>query len=189
MILLVGDAIKEAYSRTRAKRPRESQGLVLRREHVFGNKVYNTKVRFGGKEREISIDCQVTDDAKLCFSVDNKRDMSNGHAVFVFKFENEGSEIVEDDHHRQEKDGVSDHVKKGVVLWQQSSTSVGMNGIEWRKRRRSLLRTARSSSSSSISMSSASTGGSSSVMEWTSVEESVLSAPIGFSLVVYVWRK
>ncbi|KAE8732827.1 hypothetical protein F3Y22_tig00001728pilonHSYRG00154 [Hibiscus syriacus] len=45
MMLLVGDAIKETYSRTRAKRCRRSQGPVLRREHiVFGNKVYNTKV-------------------------------------------------------------------------------------------------------------------------------------------------
>ncbi|KAK8602599.1 hypothetical protein V6N13_057770 [Hibiscus sabdariffa] len=216
MMLLVGDAIKEAYSRTRAKRPRRSQGLVFRREHVFGNKVYNTKVRFGGKAREISIDCQVNDDAKLCFSVDSKRvlqikrlkwkfrgierievdgvsiqvlwdvynwlfdkDSSNGHSVFVFKFENQGSEIVEDDDHQQEKDEVGD-----PVMWQQSSCNVGMNGIEWRKRR-----TDRSSSSSSISMSSASSGVSSSVMEWASVEESELSAPTGFSLVVYAWRK
>ncbi|KAE8663433.1 hypothetical protein F3Y22_tig00112980pilonHSYRG00052 [Hibiscus syriacus] len=221
MMLLVGDAIKEAYSRTRAKRCRRSQGHVSRREHVFGNQVYNTKLRSGGKEREISIDCQVNDDAKLCFSVDNERvlqikrlkwkfrgnerievdgvsiqvswdvynwlfdkDLSNGQAVFVLKFVKEGSEIVEGDHHRQEKD-----VKKGVVLWQQSCSSVGNNGIELRKRRRSLLRTARSSSSSSISMSSASSGSSSSVMEWASVEESGLSAPTGFSLVVYAWRK
>ncbi|KAL4297968.1 hypothetical protein GQ457_12G019960 [Hibiscus cannabinus] len=205
MMLLVGDAVKEAYSRTRAKRPRRSQGLVLRREHVFGNKVYNTKVRFGGKAREISIDCQVNDDAKLCFSVDSKRvlqikrlkwkfrgnerievdgvsiqvswdvynwlfdkDSSSGHSVFVFKFENEGSEIVEDD-----DEVVGDPVMSSI------------NGIEWRKRRR----TDRSSSSSSISMSSGSSGVSSSVMEWASVEESELSAPTGFSLVVYAWRK
>ncbi|KAK8509350.1 hypothetical protein V6N13_062399 [Hibiscus sabdariffa] len=203
MVLLVGDAVKEAYSRTGAKRPRGSQGLILRREHVFGNKVYNTKVRFGGKMREISIDCRVNDDAKFCFSVDGKRvlqikrlkwkfrgnerievdgvfiqvswdvynwlfdkDLSNGHAVFVFKFENQGTEVVEDD-----------------------QQSVGMNGIEWRKRRRSLLGTAGSSSFSSIWMSSASSGGGSSVMEWASVEESELSAPTGFSLVVSAWRK
>ncbi|KAK8597436.1 hypothetical protein V6N13_094847 [Hibiscus sabdariffa] len=225
MVLLVGDAIKEAYSRTGAKRPRGSQGLVLRREHVFGNKVYNTKVRFGGKTREISIDCRINDDAKFCFSVDGKRvlqikrlkwkfrgnerievdgvfiqvswdvynwlfdkDLSNGHAVFVFKFENQGTEteVVEDDQQRPESDEVG---KNGVVLWQPSPCNVGMNGIEWRKRRRSLLGTAGSSSFSSISMSSASSGGGSSVMEWASVEESELSAPTGFSLVVYAWRK
>ena len=228
MMLLVGDSAKEAYARTRAKNPRRSQALVLRREHVFGNKVYNTKARFGGKSREISIDCRVNEDAKLCFSVDNKRvlqikrlkwkfrgnerievdgvsiqvswdvynwlfdqDLSNGHAVFMFKFENEGCEILEEDH---QQDGAEELVgpfndKNGVVLWQQSPCSFGMNGIEWKKMRKSLLRTARSSSSSSISMSSASSGGSSSVMEWASVEESELSAPTGFSLLVYAWKK
>ncbi|XVF35652.1 hypothetical protein REPUB_Repub18cG0164500 [Reevesia pubescens] len=228
MTLLVGDSTKEAYARTRAQKPRRSQTLVLRREHLFGNKVYNTKARFGGKSREISIDCKVNEDAKLCLSVDNKRvlqikrlkwkfrgnerievdgvsiqvswdvynwffdhDLNNGHAVFMFKFENEGSEILEGDH---PQDGAEEVVgpfneKNGVVLWQQSSFSFGMNGIEWKKMRKSLLRTARSSSSSSISMSSASSGGSSSVMEWTSVEESELSAPTGFSLLVYAWKK
>ncbi|XWS17854.1 hypothetical protein CRYUN_Cryun33cG0104100 [Craigia yunnanensis] len=228
MTLLVGDSTKEAYARTRAKKQGRIQALVLRREHVFGNKVYNTKARFGGKSREISIDCRVNEDAKLCFSVDNKRvlqikrlkwkfrgserievdgvsiqvswdvynwlfdqDLSNGHAVFMFKFENEGSEILEEYH---QQDGAEELVgpfneKNGVVLWQQSSCSFGMNAIEWKKMRKSLLRTARSSSFSSISMSSASSGGSSSVMEWASVEESELSAPTGFSLLVYAWKK
>ncbi|KAE8735207.1 hypothetical protein F3Y22_tig00000340pilonHSYRG00046 [Hibiscus syriacus] len=225
MMLLVGDAIKEAYSRTRAKKSRRSQGLVLRRERVFGNRVYNTKVRFGGKVREISIDCPVNGEAKLCFSVDGKRvlqikrlkwkfrgservevegvpiqvswdvynwlfdkDLSNGNAVFVFKFENEGSEIVEDDHGWPEGEEATDSEKKGVVLCQQSWCNV--NGTEWGKRRRSLLRRiAKSASSSSISMSSASSGGSSSVMEWASMEESELTAPTGFSFVVYACRK
>ncbi|PPD97855.1 hypothetical protein GOBAR_DD05109 [Gossypium barbadense] len=55
-----------------------------------------------------------------------------------------------------------------------------LEGIEWKKMRKSCLRTARSSSSSSTSMSSASSAGSSSVMEWASVEESELSALTGF---------
>ncbi|XVE97359.1 hypothetical protein REPUB_Repub03eG0012900 [Reevesia pubescens] len=230
MTLLVGDSIKEAYARTRAQKPGRSQVLVLRREHVFGNKVYNTKARFGGKSREISIDCRVNEDAKLCFSVDNKRvlqikrlkwkfrgnerievdgvsiqvswdvynwlfdqDLNKGRAVFIFKFENEeGSEILEVDHQQDGGEEVMGpfNEKNGVVLWQQqSSYSFGMNGIEWKKMRNSLLRTARSSSSSSISMSSASSGGSSSVMEWASVEESESSAPTGFSLLVYAWKK
>ncbi|XP_022729886.1 uncharacterized protein LOC111284975 [Durio zibethinus] len=228
LTLLVGDSIKEAYARTRAQRPGRSQALVLRREHVFGNKVYNTKARFGGKSREISIYCRINEDAKLCFSVDNERvlqikrlkwkfrgnetievdgvsiqvswdvynwlfdqDLNNGHAVFVFKFENEGSEILErDDQQRGAEEVVGPFSEKnGVVLWQQSPCSFGMNGVEWKKTRKGLLRTARSSSSSSISMSSASSGGSSSVMEWASVEESELSAPTGFSLLVYAWKK
>ncbi|GMI81506.1 hypothetical protein like AT5G11000 [Hibiscus trionum] len=216
MALLVGDSVKEAYARTRARKPGKSQALVLRREHVLGNKVYNTKARFGGKSREISIDFKADEDGKLCFSVDNKRvlqvkrlkwkfrgnerievdgisiqvswdvynwlfdnDLNNGHAVLMFKFENEDSE---------EEAGPFKE-KNGVVLWQQNSCNSGVNGIEWKKMRKSLLRTARSSSSSSISMSSASSGGSSSVMEWASVEESELSSPTGFSLLVYAWKK
>ncbi|PPS02995.1 hypothetical protein GOBAR_AA17640 [Gossypium barbadense] len=228
MTLLVGDSAKEAYARARAQRPGKSQSLVLRREHVLGNKVYNTKARFGGRNREISIEFKATEDGKLCFSVDNNRvlqikrlkwkfrgnerievdgvsiqvswdvynwlfdqDLNNGHAVFMFKFENEGSEILEGDY---QQDGVEEVVgpfneKNEVVLWQQSSCNFGVNGIEWKKMRKSFLRTARSSSSSSISMSSASSAGSSSVMEWASVEESELSAPTGFSLLVYAWKK
>lgn len=228
MTLLVGDSAKEAYARARAQRPGKSQSLVLRREHVLGNKVYNTKARFGGRNREISIEFKANEDGKLCFSVDNNRvlqikrlkwkfrgnerievdgvsiqvswdvynwlfdqDLNNGHAVFMFKFENEGSEILEGDY---QQDGVEEVVgpfneKNEVVLWQQSSCNFGVNGIEWKKMRKSFLRTARSSSSSSISMSSASSAGSSSVMEWASVEESELSAPTGFSLLVYAWKK
>ncbi|XP_039007809.1 uncharacterized protein LOC120135623 isoform X2 [Hibiscus syriacus] len=218
MTLLVGDSAKEAYARTRAQKPRESQALVLRRERVLGKKVYNTKARFGGKSRGISIEFKADEDGKLCFSVDNKRvlqvkrlkwkfrgnerievdgvsiqvswdvynwlfdnDLNNGHAVFMFKFENEGSDIIEGDY---QQDGAD-----GAVLWQQSSCNFGVNGIEWKKMRKSLLRTARSSSSSSLSISSASSGGNSSVMEWASVEESELSAPTGFSLLVYAWKK
>ncbi|XVE71241.1 hypothetical protein DITRI_Ditri10aG0134900 [Diplodiscus trichospermus] len=227
MMLLVGDSIKEAYARTRAQKPGRGQALVLRREHVFGNKVYTTKARFGGKSREISIDCRVNEDAKLCFSVDKNRvlqikrlkwkfrgnerievdgvsiqvswdvynwlfdqDVNNGHAVFMFKFENEGSEVLEEHQQNGDEEVVGPfNEKNGVVLWQQNSCNFGMNGIEWKKMRKSLLRTARSSSSSSISMSSASSGGSSSIMEWASVEESELSAPTGFSLFVYAWKK
>ncbi|OMP12773.1 hypothetical protein COLO4_02777 [Corchorus olitorius] len=228
MTLLVGDSTKEAYARARAHKPVRSQALVLRREHVFGSKVYNTKARFGGKIREISIDCKVNEDAKLCFSIDNQRvlqikrlkwkfrgnerievdgvsiqvswdvynwlfdqELNNGHAVFMFKFEDEGSENLEED---AEVASPFNEKNNGVVLWQQqqqqNSCSFGMNGIEWKKMRKSFLRTAaRSSSSSSISMSSASSGCSSSVMEWASVEENELSAPTGFSLLVYAWKK
>ncbi|KAK8654911.1 hypothetical protein V6N13_107507 [Hibiscus sabdariffa] len=104
------------------------------------------------------------------------RDSNNGHAVFVFKFENQGSEIGD-----QVAAGAFDE-KNGVVSCQPNSPGVG-------KKRRSLLTTARSSSSSSISTSSASSGGSSSVTEWASVEESELNAPTGVSLLIYAWKK
>lgn len=224
MALLVGDCTQEAFARTKAQKQDErAQVLVLRREHVFGNRVYTTKARFGGKNREISIDCRANEDARLNVSVDGKRVLQikrlkwkfrgnekidvdgvsvqiswdvynwlfddakssgNGHAVFMFRFENP-------DQLSPEQDDECCHAEKnGVVSWQQSSCGFGINGIEWRKMRKSLLRSGRSSSSSSISMSSASSGCSSSVMEWASTEESELSSgPIGFSLLVYAWKK
>lgn len=221
MSLLVGDCIKEAYAKTKAQKPERSQApqaLVLRREHVFGNKVYTTKAKFGGKTRDVSIDCSTSNDARLCFSVDNVRVLQikrlkwkfrgneridvdgvpvqiswdvynwlfddcksnkndgNGHAVFMFRFED-----------------TVDNEEEQEPMWQlqqSSCSSFGMSGIEWRKMRKSLMRTARSSSSSSISMSSSSSGCSSSVMEWASMEESELSpGPNGFSLLVYIWKK
>jgi len=245
VVLVVGDLTKEAFAKTKALKQERPQVLVLRREHVFGNRVYTTRARFGGRNRVISIDCSVNNDARLCFSVDNKRvlqikrlkwkfrgnerievdgvpiqvswdvynwlfdGINNDHAVFMFRFESnldpkdeeavvrkqEQSEACGGGPHQQEEINEKNH-NNNVVLWQQNSscsnTSHGMSPIEWRKMRKSLVRTAaRSSSSSSISMSSASSGCSSSVMEWaSSTEESELcGGPIGFSLLVYAWRK
>ncbi|CAJ1972038.1 unnamed protein product [Sphenostylis stenocarpa] len=85
---------------------------------------------------------------------------NEGHAVFMFKFEEE------------EVGGGSG--KEVDVVW---SSGEWKNGKSW------------SSSSLSISSSAGSFGGSSSVMEWSSVEENELVVPHGFSLVVYAWRK
>ncbi|KAJ6732258.1 hypothetical protein OIU79_003395 [Salix purpurea] len=73
MVLVVGDLTKEAFAKTKALKQERPQVLVLRREHVFGNRVYTTRARFGGKDRVISIDCSVNKDAVLSFSVDNKK--------------------------------------------------------------------------------------------------------------------
>ncbi|GAA0167046.1 hypothetical protein LIER_22068 [Lithospermum erythrorhizon] len=49
MALLVGDLVKEAYGRIKARMQSErSQSLVLRRDYVYGNKLYRTKTDFGG---------------------------------------------------------------------------------------------------------------------------------------------
>ncbi|MCL7027689.1 hypothetical protein MKW94_014127 [Papaver nudicaule] len=68
MILLVGDS----YTKTDKKK--KIQVLVLRREHVFASRFYSTKVKLGGKTRDVSIDCRIGDkddkEARLCFSVD-----------------------------------------------------------------------------------------------------------------------
>lgn len=222
MALLVGDAEKSAYNKTKARKPAErGQVLFLRREHLFGHRVYATSARFGGKNRAISIDCNVHGDGKLYINVDKRRvlqvkrlkwkfrgnervevdgvnfqvswdvynwlfeDASDSHAVFMFRFEKQFS-------NNEEIGGGGDdgvNAVSNLLLWSQPSCSFGMNEIELRKMRKSKLRSARSSSSSSIS-SSASSGGSSSVMEWASTEENELSGPfVGFSLLVYAWKR
>ncbi|GFY96891.1 hypothetical protein Acr_11g0011970 [Actinidia rufa] len=192
MILLAGDSPVEAYAKTRAKNPKKSQLMVLRREHVYGNKLYTTKANIRGKIREISIDCRIGDDSRLYFSVDSKRvswdvynwlfeDGEDGYALFMFRFEKQGIEEEEDN-------GLSlnylDDQKNGMVFWSQQSYGFG---FEKKKMKKSLLRTAKSPSSSS-SLSSASSG-CSSVMEWASVEENELKDPCGFSLLVYAWKR
>lgn len=219
MILLVGDLKKEAYAKTRAKRvERQAEALILRREHVFGNRtrVYNTKAYFGGKTREISIDCSDGEDPRLCFSVDRKRVLLIKRLKWKFR----GNERIEVDgvpinvswdvyNWLFEDDTVSGHavfmfrfeknrafeeedeeLKNGMVLWnQQQLCGFGIDGLERKKMKRGgfLLKTATGSWSSS-SFSSASSGCSSSVMDWASVEEKELSGPTEFSLVVYAWR-
>ncbi|KAF3446221.1 hypothetical protein FNV43_RR11400 [Rhamnella rubrinervis] len=210
MTLLVGDLTKEAYAKTKAhKSPSPHQVLILKREHVVADKLYTTRAKFGGKMREIQIDCGYNDGSRLCFSVDNKKvlqvkrlkwkfrgnerievdgvpvhiswDVYNwlfetdhhnddGHAVFMFKFEEDEDDIQMG--HYGDKNGMD-------LSW-----NMGMNGIEWRKMGKSL-------SSSSVSMSSGgSSRGGSSVMEWASMEESELSGGrTGFSLLVYAWRR
>ncbi|XP_031374801.1 uncharacterized protein LOC116189318 [Punica granatum] len=213
MALLVGDSIKEAYSKTKARKPKKAQFMFLRREHLFGNRVYSTTAHVGGQKKEISIECSMNGDGRLWFGIDKRKvlqvkrlkwkfrgnerveidgvpiniswdvynwmfdDLSSndGHAVFMFRFEKLlgfGEERLED----YNFDGLENY------------SSFGMNEIELRKMRKSMLRTTRSSSSSSIS-SSASSGGGSSVMEWASSEDNDLCGPIGFSLLVYAWKR
>lgn len=219
MTLLVGDSAKEAYSKTKSEKPKRPQALLLRREHVFGNRVYTTKARFGGKNREITIECcsnVINDDHRLCIGVDGKRVLqikhlkwkfrgnerievdgvpiqiswdvynwlfdehsTDGHAVFMFRFENLG---FDDEEYQGSRSNVQDDKKNGVEL-----CGFGMSGIERKKMKKSMVST-RSSSSSSMS-SASSSGGSSSVMEWASMEEKELEGTnTGFSLLVYAWK-
>lgn len=209
MILLVGDSSKDAYAKTKAHEPKNAQFLVLKREHVVANKIYTTRAKFGGKMREIQIDCGYRDDSRLCFSVDGKgvlqikrlkwkfrgnerveidgvpvqiswdvynwlfeKENSDGRAIFMFKFEDEdeggGKEVAGD--------------RNLVNMWTQQNWNLGMN--EWGRTGKSF-----SSSSVSVSSSAGSIGGSSSVLEWSSVEENELVEPIGFSLLVYAWKR
>jgi|UniRef100_A0A2N9FTJ3 hypothetical protein len=212
LTLLVGDCIKEAYAKTKAQKPKSNQVLVLKREHVFANKIYTTRARFGGKTREIQIDCGYNDDTRLSFSVDNKRVLQIKHLKWkfrgnerieidgvpvqiswdvynwLFEKDNEDRHAVfmfrfEEDEDQEKEQASSSGEKNGMALWAQQSWSYGLSGIEWRKMRKSL-------SSSSVSIwSSAGSSTGSSVMEWASTEESELGGPSGFSLLVYAWKR
>ncbi|XP_041016875.1 uncharacterized protein LOC121259377 [Juglans microcarpa x Juglans regia] len=205
MTLLVGDYTKEAYSKTKAQKPKSSQVLVLKREHVFANKICATRARFGGRMREIQIDCGYNDDTRLCFSVDNKKVLQIKRLKWKFR----GNERIEVDGvpvqiswdvynwlfekdnddgravfmFRFEEEREEKEEANGMSLWGQQSWGYGLSRVEWRKMRKSL-------SSSSISMSSsAGSSGGSSVMEWASAEETELGGPTGFSLLVYAWKR
>ncbi|KAK6912529.1 Protein of unknown function DUF868, plant [Dillenia turbinata] len=215
MCLLVGDSIKEAYAKTRAKFPGKNQALVLRREHVLGNKHYTTKANFGGRTREISINCTTDKDSRLCFSIDGNRVLQIKRLRWKFR----GNERIEfdgvpiqvswdvynwlfddvDDGHavfmfRFEKSGLDyeeeDEARELSQLMMGENSlwcGFGMSGFERKKMKKSnLLKSARSASSSSLS--SASSNCSSSVLEWASMEERELNGPTEFSLLVYAWR-
>ncbi|KAK5773122.1 hypothetical protein PVK06_049426 [Gossypium arboreum] len=126
-----------AYARTKAyNKPGRSQALVLRREHVQVSwDVYNWLFNQG---------------------------LNKGQAVFMFKFENEGSENLEWD---VSKEVVSPLKENEGEVWRQKSwRRFSMKGIEWRKMGKSLVRSGGSSLSSSVSMSPACSGGSFSVI-------------------------
>ncbi|CAN1164899.1 hypothetical protein LINPERPRIM_LOCUS33450 [Linum perenne] len=107
IVLLVGDLTKEACGKTKSIRPRERiQSMVLRREQVFGNKVYTTKARFGGGNRHISIDCSVGGDARLSFSVDNKKVLQIKRLKWKFR----GNERIE-------VDGIPIQISWDVYNW------------------------------------------------------------------------
>lgn len=215
MTLLVGDCTKEAYAKTKAQKPKSSQILVLKREHVFANKIYTTRARIGGKTREIQIDCGYNDDTRLCFFVDNKKVLQIKRIKWKFR----GNERIE-------VDGVPVQISWDVYNWlfekdnddgravfmfrfeeeeeekkEKEANSLSLsekNGSgSWAQQswstglsRVEWRKMRKSLSSSSVSMSSsAGSSGGSSVMDWATTEESDLVGPSGFSLVVYAWKK
>ncbi|CAN0888155.1 hypothetical protein LINGRAHAP2_LOCUS15775 [Linum grandiflorum] len=215
IVLLVGDLTKEACVKTRSRRSLRHQSMVLRREQVFGNRVYTTKARFGGANRQISIDCCVGSDARLSFAVDGKRVLQIKRLKWKFRgnerievggvpiqiswdvynwlFEDGGGDahavfMFRFEEPEEEEYDVSDPEEQNHHNRSSNSASWGgFGGIEWRKMKKGLMKRA---ASVSMSSASSSTGTNSSVMEWASVEESELSSgPTGFSLLVYAWKK
>ncbi|XP_068649207.1 uncharacterized protein [Aristolochia californica] len=204
--LIAGDdySHEDAYAGTTAAR------LVLRQEHVFANKVYTTKARFGGMTHDVSIDCNTYEDPRLTFFIDRKKVLQVKRLKWKFR----GNERVE-------FDGVQIQVSWDVYNWLFDDNSnenkyavfmlrfegEGEDGKNWvekcdtskviplcrpwemdknmkkKKNNKRLLKTSSSSSSSSVS-----SAGSSSVMKWTSSEDNKLRSSGGFSLLIHAWR-
>nr|GMD79829.1 GPI-anchored protein like [Ipomoea batatas] len=81
MVLHVRDSQKEAYSKTKAKfLATGSKDMVLRRKHVYDDKLYITRATVDDKDPNIYIDCRLAgDDPRLYFYVDNKRVLQVKH--------------------------------------------------------------------------------------------------------------
>ncbi|KAL2939962.1 Elongation factor G 2 [Bienertia sinuspersici] len=112
IVLLVGDLEKEAFAKTKLKKSginnnnnnntnnnnnnsRKLQSLVIRREHVFGNRFYTTRTDFGGKSRLILIELNTSneEDPRLVIRFDSKRVLQVKHLKWKFR----GSERIEVD--------------------------------------------------------------------------------------------
>ncbi|XP_021739436.1 uncharacterized protein LOC110705809 [Chenopodium quinoa] len=105
VVLLIGDLEKEAFAKTKAKKVgslvnnggKPPPSLVIRREHVFGNRFYNTTTELGGKLRNILIELNTNneEDPRLVIRFDSKRVLQVKHLRWKFR----GSERVEVDGH------------------------------------------------------------------------------------------
>ncbi|KAL9313247.1 hypothetical protein ACSQ67_018699 [Phaseolus vulgaris] len=195
MSLLLGDAARDAYSKSRAYHPTTPQLLLLKKEHVFADRVYSTRATFGGRAREIQIDCGFRDHSKLSFSVDGEKVLQIKRLKWKFR----GNErVVVDGVHVQiswdlynwffDKNNADAHAIFMFKFEEEEEEAVADRNLaglwnlgvcEWGK----------TWSSSSVSSSGGSFGGSSSVLEWSSVEENELVVPVGFSLLVYAWKR
>lgn len=220
LTLLVGDLAKEAHAKTKSEPSGRNgypdQALVLKREHVIAKRIFTTRARFGGKTREIQINCGQDDCSKLVFSVDGEKVLQIRRLKWKFR----GNERVDVDgvnvqiswdvynwlfdHHNDDSHAVFmfrfEEEEGGEEDQDENSGNKSGNGMAlWAQQQIWSLglsgiewrKMGKSLSSSSVSMSSAgSSGGSSSVMEWANVEDSELTAgPSGFSLMVYAWRR
>ncbi|KAG1326614.1 hypothetical protein COCNU_01G005480 [Cocos nucifera] len=100
MLLVAGDLLEEAYRKSKAARGNSSNPtLISRREHVVlgdsgDGRSYKTMARFGGEEREISIDLGTKErerDVGMLLGVDGKRVLQVRRLRWKFR----GSERVE----------------------------------------------------------------------------------------------
>ncbi|GJW82275.1 thiosulfate/3-mercaptopyruvate sulfurtransferase [Tanacetum coccineum] len=86
MVLLVGDLKKEVLKKTKYM-PTSSR--ILKREHVYGKKVYATRAQFkdNGQIHDLRIECDTfgLDDPKLVVRLDSKIVMQVKHLVWKFR--------------------------------------------------------------------------------------------------------
>ncbi|KAL2926192.1 Ventricular zone-expressed PH domain-containing protein 1, partial [Bienertia sinuspersici] len=175
IVLLVGDLEKEAFGKTKLKKfainnnndnnnnnRKKLQPLVIRREHVFGNRFYTTRTDFGGKSRVLRVK-----HLKWKFRGSERIEVDGypiqlSWDVCTFRFEKQGNESMQlQECFDDDNNGGNNTPKKG------------------KKMKKKLLVKTRSSSSFSISSASS---GSSFVLEWESVEENEMKGLNGFSL-------
>ncbi|XP_008806297.1 uncharacterized protein LOC103719024 [Phoenix dactylifera] len=101
MLLVAGDLVDKAYRKTKVARGKSPWNSILisRREHVAlgesgGGRSYKTRARFGGKEREISIDLETKEkerDVGMLLGVDGEIVLQVRRLRWKFR----GSERVE----------------------------------------------------------------------------------------------
>ncbi|KAL1215146.1 hypothetical protein V5N11_028609 [Cardamine amara subsp. amara] len=180
------------------------QILVSRRENLFGNRVYNTKIKIKEKLIKISIDIKVNDDeANLRFSVDDKSVLKIKQLQWNFRG---NTKIVIDDVTIQiswdvynwlfgDKDKVKP-VPAVFLLRFENQEVEGNDLLMMNKRVRDdvVLRkeNSRTPSSWASSYGHWSSSRMSSVMEWSSYreeDERSFGNKSWFSLIVYGWRK
>ncbi|KAK1419269.1 hypothetical protein QVD17_28433 [Tagetes erecta] len=88
LVLLVGDLRKEIIKKTKC---RSDSLRLLKREHLFGNNVFGTKVEFkdNGEMHDLRIECDhafgVDDDPRLVVRVNAKIVMQVKHLVWKFR--------------------------------------------------------------------------------------------------------
>ncbi|CAH8263498.1 unnamed protein product [Arabidopsis lyrata] len=187
------------------QRPRR-QILVSKKENLFGNRVYSTKIKIQGKLREISIDIKVVNnDANLRFSVEDKSVLKINQLQWKFRG---NSKIVIDGVTIQiiwdvynwlfsDKDKVKPDKVPAVFLLRFENQDVEGNDVLMMNKRVRDDVVLRKENSRTPSFWGTSYGHwcssrMSSVMEWPSCreeDERSFGSKSWFSLIIYAWRK
>nr|GMD81770.1 Thiosulfate/3-mercaptopyruvate sulfurtransferase [Ipomoea batatas]GMD95109.1 Thiosulfate/3-mercaptopyruvate sulfurtransferase [Ipomoea batatas] len=89
MALVVGDLRKEAFKKTNANPQLSSAMFISKREHIFGKRVFGTRVQFcdNGPIHDLIIECDTNgvDDPCLFVRIDSKTVMQVRHLCWKFR--------------------------------------------------------------------------------------------------------